>query len=170
MKTLKKISFTLLVLLFTISCKKDDLPKATQEGKNMMAAKIDGKTWIKTACWSCIGAGSGLSASYGNNFFSTRGEQFINKDNNNSVIGIFLVGNKLDEYFANGGTNFIEFNDYAHNKFYITTKLSTGTITVTKLDFLKKIISGTFNGKVENKNDSNDIVSITDGRFDVTFN
>ena len=46
MKTLKKISFTLLVLLFTISCKKDDLPKATQEGKNVMAAKIDGKTWI----------------------------------------------------------------------------------------------------------------------------
>ncbi len=51
MKTFKKIILASIVLLLTISCKKDDLPKATQEGNNTMAAKVNGKVWQRKGCF-----------------------------------------------------------------------------------------------------------------------
>jgi len=37
----------LLSILLAASCKKDDVPKATQTGANTMAAKVNGKVWQK---------------------------------------------------------------------------------------------------------------------------
>ena len=56
MKTTGKIIFTALIILIALSCKKGDhLPKPSQSGANMMAAKINGKIWQKKGCFSCIG-------------------------------------------------------------------------------------------------------------------
>lgn len=169
MKTLKKIILASIILLLTISCKKDDLPKATQEGKNIMAAKVNGKTWVKTACWSCIGAGGGLNVSYENGFLNLRGQQFKNKSDN-SVIGILISNLKLGENSLDGINLTIEFNDYGNSLYYKTNSKSIGVINVTKIDNGSKIISGTFSFKAQNESDPNDIINITDGRFDVTYN
>ncbi|WP_187478623.1 hypothetical protein [Amniculibacterium sp. G2-70] len=45
---------------------------------------------------------------------------------------------------------------------------NTGSINVTKSDL--NIISGTFSCKLKNKDDPNDIIEITDGRFDFDRN
>ena len=64
-----------LSMLLAASCKKDDLPKATQTGANTMAAKVNGKVWQKKACVSCTGGGTGLIVTYEDrNFFAVTGE------------------------------------------------------------------------------------------------
>jgi hypothetical protein len=169
MKTFKKIIYCSIILFFTISCKKDDLPAASQEGKDIMAAKVNGNVWVKTACFSCIGAGGGLSVSYSNKFINIQGEKFVSK-NDDSVIGLELFASKTGEYLTNGVEAFITYDDFGNKKYYRTTSNSTGIINITKIDPVNKIISGTFICKVENENDPTDIISITDGRFDVSYN
>lgn len=44
---------------------------------------------------------------------------------------------------------------------------NSGIIEITRHDVDNNILSGTFSGKVRNMNDSNDIVEITNGRFDI---
>ena len=172
MKILTKITLSLIILLFTISCKKDDLPKATQTGSNNMAAKIDGKTWIKTACWGCIGAGSGISIVYNSKGLSIIAEQ--NDGSKNIIIDLLLLNIsantnvQLRESNGNPSTNSVaEIQDYQSNKFYVTTKNSMGTVTINKLDTTNKIIAGTFEFKVENENDPNDVITVTNGWFDI---
>ena len=170
MKTLKKISYALIILLFTISCKKDDLPKATQEGKNVMAAKIDGNVWINTACSSCIGGGSGLSVSYEQMFINILGQQ---KNGSTSLsIQLYFKVQEVGNYIINGTSfnddNFIKLID--KNITYNTSKQHTGNLNITKIDRVNKILSGTFSFTAVNENNLNDVKSITDGRFDVTYN
>ena len=93
MKPIKKIIYCSIILFLSISCKKDDLPAASQDGKNIMAAKVNGKSWVKTACFSCIGAGAGISVSYINNYINIQGEKFESKSDN-SVIGLKLFASK----------------------------------------------------------------------------
>ncbi|WP_017256998.1 DUF6252 family protein [Pedobacter arcticus] len=168
MKTFKKIILASIILLLTTSCKKDDLPKATQEGKNIMAAMVNGKVWVKTACWSCIGGGGGINALYENGLFRVSGQQFNNKSDN-TVIVILIKNLKLGENSINGITISPEFNDYGNNNYFKTNSSSTGMVNITKIDTVRKIISGTFSFKAENEDDPNDIITVTDGRFDITY-
>ena len=48
-----------------------------------------------------------------------------------------------------------------------TQSIDAGRIT--KIDRTNKITSGTFSFKAENKDDPSDIISVTDGRFDVKY-
>lgn len=52
-----------------------------------------------------------------------------------------------------------------NGRFYDSMK-DSGKITFTRND--SKIISGTFYGKLKNKDNPNDIIEITEGRFDLT--
>jgi hypothetical protein len=47
---------------------------------------------------------------------------------------------------------------------------NSGEIIITRYDRDNRILSGTFSGRVRNKNNPNDIVDITDGRFDFDLN
>ncbi|WP_017256999.1 DUF6252 family protein [Pedobacter arcticus] len=165
MKTFKKIILASIILLLTASCKKDDLPKATQEGKNIMAAKVNGKTWIQTACWSCINGGSGLRANYSNNILN-----IVGQGSSNSTIELLLFVDRPSQYQSNSGFNSFEFRDYNTDEYYKTTPKTNGIVNITKIDRSKKIISGTFSFKAENEDDPNDIITVADGRFDVIYN
>lgn len=175
MKVLKKIIIILIVLSFTISCKKDDLPKATQSGSNNVAAKINGKVWQRKGCFGCIGGGSGISIVYNSSGLSIVAEQ--NDESQNITINLLLLNIsentkvQLRDSNGNPSTNSVaKIHDYNSNKFYATTATSVGVVNITKLDIGNKIISGTFEFKAENENDPNDVIAITDGRFDVTYN
>ena len=170
MKTFKKIMLASIVLLLTISCKKDDLPKATQEGKNIMAAKVNGEIWKATACWSCLGAGSGLSASYEQSYLNVSGQ--LKNEGSNFYIHFFFLAPSVGQYSISGDiiNNKIEAIDFLKDKTYYPSAAFPGIIKITKLDRTRKIISGTFSFKAENKDDPNDVVVVTDGRFDVTYN
>lgn len=47
---------------------------------------------------------------------------------------------------------------------------NSGLLIITKFDVENRIISGIFNGKVRNKENINDVVDITEGRFDLNRN
>ena len=66
--------------------------------------------------------------------------------------------------------NRIEAIDFTQNKTYYPTTKESGKIVISKIDRIKKIISGTFSFKGVNENNSNDVITVTDGRFDVTYN
>lgn len=153
----------------TISCKKDDLPAATQEGKNIMAAKVNGKVWKATACFSCTGGGSGLNVSYEQSFINIGGEQ---KNENTIYILINFKASKTGKYIIKGSygfdSDFIRL--FINNVKYKTSMNMVGDVIITKIDTSNKILSGTFSFKAENENDPNDVITVTDGRFDVTYN
>lgn len=169
MKTLKKIIFGVVMLLLTVSCKKDDLPKATQEGKNIMAAKVSGKVWKAAACWSCIGGG-GLSATYEQSYINLAGEQ--KNDNSNIYILLYFEAPSVGTYTIDGtyGSDNKFIRLFNGDRKYETSQDNKGEVVVTKIDRVKKIVSGTFSFKAENKDNPNDIITVTDGRFDVTYN
>ncbi len=45
----------------------------------------------------------------------------------------------------------------------------TGTLTVSRIDHANKIVSGTFSFSAVNRDDSTDIIEVTDGRFDINW-
>ncbi|WP_435415741.1 hypothetical protein [Polaribacter aestuariivivens] len=47
---------------------------------------------------------------------------------------------------------------------------NSGQIDFSKIDFNNNIYSGTFSVKLKNKDDENDIIEITNGRFDINLN
>lgn len=44
-----------------------------------------------------------------------------------------------------------------------------GTLTLLRIDYGNKIVSGTFNFSAVNRDDATDIIEITDGRFDINW-
>ncbi|MFC5285338.1 DUF6252 family protein [Pedobacter alpinus] len=174
MKTLKKIILASIILLFTISCKKDDLPKATQTGSNNIAAKINGKVWQRKGCFGCIGGGSGISINYDDQTFFGISAQ--NRDLKYTVTLIIenlkskttcTLGNGIGN---NKATNYAKVSsDFTNYINYYTTEGLIGKVTITKLDTTNKIVAGTFEFIAENENDPNDVITLTDGWFDVKY-
>lgn len=86
--------------------------------------------------------------------------------------------NGTDEYFfkeSDGleNTNLSYPHLYCHiggsNNTYLSFN-NSGTITFSRLDINDGIYSGTFSVQLKNKDDENDIIEITDGRFDINLN
>lgn len=56
--------------------------------------------------------------------------------------------------------------DY-NNGNYTSYSLKPGTINFTHIDYVQRIISGTFSFTAVNTKDTNDVTAVTDGRFDM---
>lgn len=177
--------FFLLILLssncfiFT-TCKKDTpsatLPPATQEGKNTIGFKVNGKVWTPySACGFGLNPCGALNMQYNLpnapayyfSFQATRDEN----SNSFSTIGIGTLnpntisttGNKYDSVdviYTEYSRNPLKINEYS------TSYFPKGNFTITKIDFTNQIISGTFDCTLYNGIDS---VIITEGRFDCKF-
>lgn len=168
MKTFSYILFVFLVLFSSFNCKKDDLPKPTQTGANIMAAKVNGKTWEKKACWSCTGGGDGLIVDYDDRaFFAVTGED----PDQGLIIALAITSLKSTGTYqlTSKNLNFARLFKSNEGKYYFTSINNTGTVTITKLDLTKKIISGTFELTAEDENNPANTIRVTGGRFDVTF-
>ena len=46
---------------------------------------------------------------------------------------------------------------------------TSGSIEITRFDWVSKIISGTFTFSLYNVNNSSDVIQVTDGRFDINL-
>lgn len=157
------------------------LPPITQTGANTFGAVINGKVMVPRSStstnWS-FGPGPRKSAYYQySNEYEIVGAR-DQKGTNRGSIYIYLE-NKSNNYpIAMGTYVFEDSNGAPHNytvpkgimmNYYlgIYTYLSianTGSITITRND--DEVISGTFSCKLRNKDNSNDIIEIKDGRFD----
>lgn len=133
-----------------------------------MAAKINGKAWQTKACVGCLGGGTALSVNYDDrDFFGVSGEQ---RDQGKTitlvikslkVTGVYELttkGNNLARlYQDNGAIN------------YYTSNTNKGRITITKLDLINQIVSGTFDFTAEDENNPANTIKVTGGRFDVKY-
>jgi hypothetical protein len=169
----------MLLIAFTLfSCNNDDsdvapidqLPEATQTGRGIFGALVDGEAFVET-----------------NNFFNTfyqqvDGEFFFGiqgevDDRDPRSIGVGtnalelqegttiiltdnVPGNAWGGVFFNPETNVFESVE--------TNSQNQGTLTITKLDFENNIVSGTFEMTVEDPF-TGELVQITEGRFDTLF-
>jgi len=174
MKPMWTFILVIIFMFIASSCKKDPLPKASQVGAEIMAAKIDGKVWKKTACFSCIAGGSALRVDFSNGNLYIQGEQ--NDDDLKTYIALVLRNltkeGVYDLNIESDNTNHAELSDYTVINFarkYSTNSTNKGSVTITKLDLGKKIVSGTFSFIAEDRNNPGNTTHVTDGRFDVKY-
>lgn len=183
MKTLTHFITLIFVffLLTSSSCKKeDDLTKPTQEGKNTFSCKINGQVYIPNG-GGLLSPVKAISASVvrknnGTNelsIFTTKSEsELLEKIYINigdiSTTGTYNMGidnTKYCEYYKRISTS-----TTLDEKQYSTRNNNNGSVNITRYDLTNGIVSGTFSFKATNDKNVNDIVTVTDGRFDVTLN
>ncbi|WP_445730732.1 hypothetical protein [Mariniflexile sp.] len=186
-----KTTILILSLLLLQGCSENDkdftptLPSITQTGANTFGCYVDGKLLTPRD-----GTGSTLSPDYGMLFF--RGPD--NSPYNELRVRDYKSGNggllqiHFDALEENGVGTFVINESNCENgidanptinircriwdvslqifKWYCSVE-NGGTIAVTKYDSDNRIVSGTFSCKVKNKDNPEDVIEITQGRFDI---
>ena len=167
----------ILITTFTLcSCDKDNdkptnpvsqLPPATQTGENTFGCLINGEPFVvsntsnQTAIYQDGGLLIGGQKNINNNL--TQVSMFISETN----IGAIIAEN--NSYVLNSNT--VPKGEYYienQNCFYFTSSNYSGSITITKLDNINFIVSGTFEFKSISDN-CEGIIDITNGRFDLQY-
>jgi hypothetical protein len=180
-----------LALLLNSCSNNDDgftptLPAITQTGANTFGCFVDGVLVTPRD-----GSGSTLGPDPGMRFLGSSFSTY-----NDIKVRDFVTGNGglLDIHFNNlqetdEGTFIISesncedgidanpsinirariFDDTTQTfKWYCSIE-NGGTITISRYDFDNRIVSGTFNCMVQNRDNPNEIIEITDGRFDIKW-
>ena len=188
------LCFAMLVSLS--SCKKDedkqpDLPPETITGANTAGFIVDGKTVVlpKNGYSSVPGGGvlSGLSIRTGPNFSSyDSSEYFTLKITNHKDKKVYSARIRIHEYpyepkeyyfgkhngeYGADGPNYPQMEviisgDGIETEWY-SSNSDSGSITFTRVDNVSRIYSGTFKATLYGRFDSNKIMQISQGRFDI---
>jgi hypothetical protein len=172
--------FLLLLTLFLGGCSKDDdqtinpvdqLPSATQIGANKVGCLLNGEVFLPKGS-NPLGPPI-MTCHYQ---FVDNGYEFGLGFTNNShgIRGITILTNKLE--FVQGQTYVIKQEEiensvyaYFNNGliYFGSNSIKTGQLTITKLDQVNNIISGTFWFDAENSNGM--VVQVREGRFDMQY-
>ena len=170
-----------LLLLFTLAitfscCNNDDdnpqtLPPATQTGAGTFACYVNGKPFIDSS-------GGYFNCFYqfidGEYYFGIKGKDKIGQLVSISLgtikktisEGEILTLLEMQDGNASGGGGFLL--NINSSESATTNQIQSGQLTITKLDFVNSIVSGTFYMDLINPY-TNEIVEIRDGRFDTLF-
>ena len=165
------------------------LPAITQTGANTFGCYIDGKLLVPRD-----GDGSFNLPSHGATHFVTgtpptdyNSSLTIHDYTGNARLlqlyienvqngeGLYQIKESNCQDFAGGNPN-PSINIYCRlkdeqtgeNKYYCSIE-NSGNLNITRYDYSNGIISGTFDFNAVNKDDSNDIIEITEGRFDISW-
>jgi len=156
--------YTVILLLLSIgilnaTCKKI-MPRPTHRGANTFGCYVDGKKYVSRRK---------------NDFFSQSGPggSFINNKTMNfgsggdGVVGILYTFNFSLQRFTGTGVYALERPGNNNNYFWDgADSLYTGEVNITHYYSVHKIIAGTF---WVNINRNNQIIKITEGRFDINY-
>lgn len=172
--------FLLIILINTAGCKKhkhdnpvDKLPPATQTGANTLAFLLNGEPWTPKG-WS--GGTTNLSLYYDESFrggiLTINTYRQLTQDDKQS-LGITIDSlQQTGTYYAKKTSNLkFAFTDRIKNcdiGYFDTSIFRKGQLTITKLDKINQVISGTFEIKLYDMK-CNDTIKITDGRFDLKY-
>lgn len=177
---MKKITQLLLLFLCSLlltNCslfsKKDpqpELPPATQEGKHTFGCKVNGEVWLPSG----FNGTPNLVARYGiKYFFDSNTFNITTYRNKNQKIyqhiGIYsdsLIGPGVYPLYI-PEKHKASFLDFETRCFYREDTYFKGTLTVTKLDTQRNIISGLF--ELTFAQPDCDTIRVTEGRFDVKY-
>ncbi len=176
--------FLILLVVTSLQCRKsvpppNILPPMTQEGKNTFGCVVNGEVWTPyyqcglinflTQCEELHTVVTPFDTAsklrYEFNLFTSRK---IGQGSFSSFIittGILKTGNMDSSFVVTfNKDSIVYYPRYPLNRTF-------NALTVTKLDTINQIISGTFYFTMySNYNPTGDSVVITDGRFDVTYN
>ncbi len=188
MKTTILKTTLLLVALTFLNCTstdapQDQLPPITQTGANTFGCIINGKVLMPKDSRGSLGGvnpRNGITAEYdsNNNFIIDAGNF---RDNNGDRIYIYIYNlTSIGTYsfgLSTGQSSPTFEPTYSHSWSIISqtskfiSNANSGIVKITQFDTSNKIVSGTFNNlTLVNIDDSNDIIQITDGRFDINLN
>jgi hypothetical protein len=164
-------------ILLALQCKKHSsnpppdnpygLPDASHTGANIFACRINGQNWISQSGIYKIGGGVNsdtvfcFGKIYGNDYF----EDLILNINGGAAENSQYDLNETGKYFIRISTNKTCLGNLGSN--VLNTKSVTGISHLTKIDKIKKIISGSFDCKIPIP--GCDTLTITDGRFDIQY-
>ena len=187
LKIMKTTILTFYVLITTLTGCSDDtgftptLPAITQTGENTFGCYVDGKLLTpRDGTGTYLGADRGMKihslTDTGNNIYDEIRVRDFKGDSNGIMkihfadintysIGEFIINesNCEDGLSANTTTN-LTLRWYG--KWYCSIN-NGGVINFSKLDEQLFNYSGTFSCTVQNREDSSDIIEITEGRFDI---
>jgi len=191
---MKTILITLITIITLTSCNKDDdkeftptLPPITQIGANTFGCYIDGKLLVPRD-----GDGTFNLASHGVDYLASGDYPNYNSHviiahnykENAGLMQIQIIGlYDFEEYIYQieesncqdwvGGNPNLTVNLHCRWKNeqtgeikYYCSITNTGVLEITRFDLPNRIVSGTFSCNAVNQDDSNDIIEITQGRFD----
>lgn len=177
MKTFKKIILASIVLLLTMSCKKETLTSATQIGANTFSCKINGVIRIpNNEAFGPKAVSISLTQNYEDiRFFNlTILSNYSKKEPGEKVnIKLYKINNigkySLSDSEARYGEYSLLIADPIGGLKYDSRTFDIGEVNITKFDTVGRIISGTFWFEATNKNNSSNKILITAGRFDLKF-
>lgn len=152
------------------------LPPKTQDGRNTLGFKADGKVWVnygEICNWfvceenvvdgrlhkNADGSHTLVVAAYYNDKKKSISQQFSLMAKYVNAPGTYQVKREHDNFVSLG-------IDMSQNNFYQLGSSYGFNLTITRLDTVNHILSGEFSGILQNYNDSTKTISITDGRFD----
>jgi hypothetical protein len=172
----------LLTLLIYASCKKtvtpnpipaiEQLPPATQEGKNTCGFLVNGKVWLPKGR---VGNGSPnlkwwYDPGYHNGTFNINGYRYDKSEGDKFTSFVIAIDNFSSPgiFYLNTAGRVCGYSDYNKNCIYYredTISRGNNHINITKFDLQSGIVAGTFEFTLAK--DGCDTIRITQGRFDI---
>jgi hypothetical protein len=174
---MKKILISCLSLCLLAACNKkvDELPPATQTGANTFGAKVDGTMWVPKG-FGPFPANDILEARMtGTSYLTINARNFASSPNETEfeilVAGItgpgtYALNNNVVLPASSSYGYYVKRNFTPENE-WLTSSAHSGSVTITKLDTVNKIVSGTFQFNALNLYNTPQPISVTEGRFDL---
>jgi hypothetical protein len=174
---MKKILISCFSIALLASCKKEitELPAATQTGANTFGAKINGVFW-KPQGFGPFPANDILEARMSGHDITINARNFSSSPNetefqltifNVTAPGTYLLNSNV--IHPNGTASYgyyVKRNITPQNE-WLTSSTYTGWVTITRIDDVNMIVSGTFEFKALNIYNAPEPMTVTEGRFDL---
>ena len=174
---MKKILISCISLVFLAACKKEvkGLPEATQTGANTFGAKVNGAFWVPQGFGS-IPANDILEARMAGDVITINARNFASSPNETefqlTIFNVTAPGTYLfntDVIHPNGTSSYgyyVKRNLTPQNE-WLTSSTYTGSVTITRIDVVNMIVSGTFQFNALNIYNAPEPITVTEGRFDL---
>lgn len=176
-KSMKKIFTAVLALVLFAACNKevDELPPVTQTGANTFGAKVDGELWAPKG-FGPFPANDILQARMtGTSFLTIDAKNFASSPNETQfqilVAGVtgpgtYQLNNDVVLPSSSSYGYYVKRNITPLNE-WVTSASIGGSVTITRLDTVNKVVSGTFQFNAMNLYNTPQQLTVTEGRFDI---
>ena len=168
-----KASLFIMLTVSVCGCDKEKLTKETESGEHTFSCKINGSIFKPETPGGLfsVEALSGRVSSNGSNGYYANIYALNTMSMPERAISLTIdnfVG--IGTYELNSQTSFADFQQWYPSRFHSTRYGNAGYVIITKYDITNKILAGTFHFIAASQSDQSDLVSVTDGRFDIKLN
>jgi len=174
---MKKLLIVCSSLFLLAACKKevDELPPATQTGANTFGAKVNGELWVPQG-FGPIPASNILEARQPGHDLIINARNFASSPNetefqiyiqNVTTTGIYPLNSNVVHPSMDASYAYYVKRTMTPENEWVTSAAYSGTVTITRIDTVNRIASGTFQFTMMNIYNTPQPVTVTEGRFDV---